>query len=113
MVSAMTAQGILYTVRGPRGSYFAIHDPATRRVWTERTEQAARAQASDMGMVLSAEETITHEELMRRTGREPAPVAPLQQPPSSKSAPAPQSTRENAPSTTSETAAAPLVLQDT
>src|SRR5215472_16484346 len=67
---AMASQGILYTVKGPRGSYFAIHDPATGRVWTERTEQAARAQALDMGVALVDDEVISHEELLRRTGRE-------------------------------------------
>ena len=70
----MASQGILYTVEGPRGSYYAIHDPATRRIWTERTEQAARAQAQDIGMVLVGEEIISHEELLRRTGREVPPT---------------------------------------
>jgi hypothetical protein len=75
----MAGQGILYTVKGPRGSYYAIHDPPSGRVWTERTEQAARAQALDMGIALVGDEVISHEELLRRTGREmpEASSAPL------------------------------------
>jgi hypothetical protein len=72
----MASQGILYTVKGPRGSYYAIHDPASRRVWTERTEQAARAQAGDMDIALVSDEIISHEELLRRTGRELPRIAP-------------------------------------
>jgi len=61
---------VLYTVNGPRGSYFAIHDPAVGRVWTDRTGHAARTRASELGLFLVAEESVTHEELMRRTGRD-------------------------------------------
>lgn len=60
---------VLYTVHGPRGSYFAIHDPSEGRVWTDRTAHAARTRANEMGLLLVAEEGVTHEELMRRTGR--------------------------------------------
>ena len=72
----MASQGVLYTVKGPRGNYYAIHDPATGRVWTERTEQAARAQALDMDIALVDDEIISHEELLRRTGREMPQVSP-------------------------------------
>jgi hypothetical protein len=61
---------VLYTVQGPRGSYFAIHDPATGRICTESSDPRARAQARDMGLVVVNEETITHQELLRRTGRD-------------------------------------------
>jgi len=61
---------ILYTVQGPRGSYFAIHDPATGRICTESSDPRARAQARDMGLIVVNEETITHPELLRRTGRD-------------------------------------------
>jgi hypothetical protein len=61
---------VLYTVRGPRGSYFAVHDPATGQVFTERTEQAARQQARDQNLILVSEEEISHQDLLRRTGRE-------------------------------------------
>jgi hypothetical protein len=78
--AAMGSHGILYTVEGPKGSYYAIHDPATGRVRTERTEQAARAQARKMGITLVADEIISHEELLRRTGREmPETSQPLAQ----------------------------------
>ena len=74
----MAAQGILYTVKGRRGSYFAIHDPATRRVWTERTERAARLQAEELGIEVVSEEIISHEQLLTRTGRDaPAPFTPF------------------------------------
>lgn len=66
----MASQGILYTVKGPRGSYYAIHDPATGLLRTERTEEAARAQARDMDIRLVDQEIVSHEELLRRTGRE-------------------------------------------
>ncbi|HSZ58927.1 MAG TPA: hypothetical protein VK797_25025 [Tepidisphaeraceae bacterium] len=74
--AAMGSHGILYTVEGPKGSYYAIHDPATGRVRTERTEQAARAQAQKMGITLVADEIISHEELLRRTGREMGGTSP-------------------------------------
>jgi len=60
----------LYTVQGPRGSYYAIHDPATGRICTESSDPRARAQARDMGLMVMHEETITHQELLRRTGRD-------------------------------------------
>ena len=61
---------VLYTVQGPRGSYFAVHDPATGRICTESSDPRARAQAREMGLVVTHEETISHQELLRRTGRE-------------------------------------------
>ena len=61
---------VLYTVQGPRGSYYAIHDPATGRICTESSDPRARAQARDMGLVVTHEETISHPELLRRTGRD-------------------------------------------
>jgi hypothetical protein len=41
---------VLYKVRRPNGSYFAIYDPQTGRLWTERSEPAARAQAQELGL---------------------------------------------------------------
>src|SRR5579859_1342552 len=61
---------VLCTVQGPRGSYFAIHDPSTGRICTESSDPRARAQARDMGLVVTHEEAITHQELLRRTGRD-------------------------------------------
>ena len=68
---------VLYTVQGPRGSYYAIHDPATGRICTESSDPRARAQARDMGLMVTHEESITHQELLRRTGRD-ADVAAAQ-----------------------------------
>jgi hypothetical protein len=59
----------LYKVRGPNGVYYAVHDPASGRVWTERSEQSARAQAHDAGLDLAPERSITHQALMQMTGR--------------------------------------------
>jgi hypothetical protein len=61
---------VLYTVQGPRGSYFAVHDPATGRICTESSDPRARAQAREMGLLVTHEETISHQELLRRTGRD-------------------------------------------
>jgi hypothetical protein len=61
---------VLYTVQGPRGSYYAVHDPASGRIFTESTDPRARAQAREKGLIVVNEETITHQELLRRTGRE-------------------------------------------
>ncbi len=68
---------VLYTVQGPRGSYYALHDPATGRICTESSDPRARAQARDMGLLVTHEESITHQELLRRTGRD-ADVAAVQ-----------------------------------
>jgi hypothetical protein len=63
----------LYRVTRTNGSYFAIHDPASSRLWTERSEQAARAQASELNLSLGAAKSIRHDELMRLLGRAAAP----------------------------------------
>lgn len=81
--ATMESKGVLYTVQGPRGTYFVVYDPAAGRIWTERTEHAARQQASEVGLVLTSEESVTHEEMLRRTGRAadvaPAPPRPVAQ----------------------------------
>jgi len=77
----MKAKGVLYTVEGSRGVYYAIHDPATSRVWTERTESAALAQARELGILIAAEELITADELLRRTGRDAPERMPMTQKP--------------------------------
>src|SRR4051794_26798207 len=64
----VTGGAVLYTVQGPRGSYYAIHDPATGRICTESSDPRARAQAREMGLIVVNEEKITHQELLRRTG---------------------------------------------
>ena len=63
----------LYRVTRTNGSYFAIHDPASGRLWTERSEQAARAQAAELNLSLGAARSIRHDELMRLLGRGAAP----------------------------------------
>src|SRR5579864_3375277 len=74
--------GILYKVRGPRGVYFAIHDPQSGRLWTERSAESARAQARELELAIESERSVTHHELMRLLGRDSAPAA---RPPSAKS----------------------------
>ena len=59
----------LYRVRRPnQGLYFGIFDPATQRIRTERTEQAAAAVAKEMGLQLEGEQEVTHEQWLRLTG---------------------------------------------
>jgi hypothetical protein len=59
----------LYRVRRPNlGLYFGIFDPATHRIRTERTEQAAAAVAAEMGLQLEGEQEVTHEQWLRLTG---------------------------------------------
>ncbi|HEY8751880.1 MAG TPA: hypothetical protein VIM11_28115 [Tepidisphaeraceae bacterium] len=62
--------GGLYKVRGPNAVYYAVHDPATGRLWTERSEHSARAQAQEAGLELAPERSITHQALMQLSGRE-------------------------------------------
>jgi hypothetical protein len=60
---------ILYRVQRPnQGIYFGIYDPATRRIRTERTEQAAAAVAHEMGLRLEGERDVTHDQWLRLTG---------------------------------------------
>lgn len=66
------ASTILYRVLRPNQSvYFGIYDPATRRIRTERTEQAAAAVADEMGLQLDGERDVTHDQWLRLTGRLP------------------------------------------
>lgn len=59
----------LYRVRRPnQGLYFGIFDPATHRIRTERTEQAAAAVAEEMGLKLEGEQEVTHDQWLRLTG---------------------------------------------
>jgi hypothetical protein len=60
----------LYRVRGPNGTYYAVYDPASGRMWTERSEQSARAQASEAGLELAPERSISHHALMQMSGRD-------------------------------------------
>jgi hypothetical protein len=65
--------GVIYKVRGPRGVYFAIHDPQAGRLWTERSVESARAQAQELKLTIDSERSVTHHELMRLLGRDSAP----------------------------------------
>jgi hypothetical protein len=59
----------LYRVHRPnQGLYFGVHDPATRRIRTERTEQAARAVADEMNLQLTGEQDVSHDQWLRLTG---------------------------------------------
>ncbi|HET6248273.1 MAG TPA: hypothetical protein VFE47_11290 [Tepidisphaeraceae bacterium] len=58
------APATLYTVNGPRGTYFAVRNHQTGKVWTERTEAAAVRQAADEQLAIVAGETIGHSQLL-------------------------------------------------
>lgn len=80
----------LYRVRGPNGTYYAVFDPETGRLWTERSEHSARAQAEDAGLELAPERAITHQALMELSGRDtggPRPKVSMSAP---RVAPAPE-----------------------
>lgn len=75
------ASTILYRVLRPNQSlYFGIYDPATRRIRTERTEQAAAAVADEMGLQLDGEREVTHDQWLRLTGRLPEEEVPHEEP---------------------------------
>ena len=61
----MNTRGVLYTVRGPRAVYYALRNEETGRVWTERTELAARDQANELAITIVNEAEITQDELVR------------------------------------------------
>jgi len=80
----------LYKVRGPNAVYHAVYDPASGRLWTERSEHSARAQAQDAGLELAPERSITHQALMQLSGRETAiPAEPSRARPESLQSPQP------------------------
>jgi hypothetical protein len=71
------ADATLFEVQTARGNVYAIHDPSTGMVWTERTEQAARLLAADKGLSVTLEKTISQEQLLTLTGRDaPRPHSP-------------------------------------
>ncbi|MDB5331990.1 MAG: hypothetical protein JWP03_3141 [Phycisphaerales bacterium] len=82
------ADATLFEVRTVRGIVYAIHDPSTGMVWTERTEQSARLLAADKGLAITLKKSISQDGLLALSGRDvqrPAskPSA-VQQPPRSK-----------------------------
>jgi len=54
----------LYTVAGPRGTYFAVRSHDTGAILTERTEAAAAAMANEQDFVIVDQLEITHAELL-------------------------------------------------
>jgi len=54
----------IYTVHGPRGVYYAVHNHHTGKIWTERTELAAEEQAADEGLALIDSKEIDHASLL-------------------------------------------------
>ena len=58
------APATFYTVKGPRGIYYAVRNHHTGKVWTERTELAAQRQADDEQLAIVASETIGHSQLL-------------------------------------------------
>ena len=75
----MGSNATLYEVQGAHGTVYvyAIHDVESGMLWTERSEQAARALAKEKGLTVTAAETITRKQLLRLMGQEveesPAP----------------------------------------
>jgi hypothetical protein len=59
-----------------KGAVYALLDVASGMIWTERSEQAARQLATDKRLTVIDEQAISHEELLRLIGHEPAPKAP-------------------------------------
>lgn len=47
-----------------RGEYYAVRNHDTEKIWTERTELAARQQAQDEGLEIVASEKIDHVHLL-------------------------------------------------
>ena len=60
----------LYRVRGPNGTYYAVFDPETGRLWTERSDHSARAQAEDAGLELARAGDHAPGVLMELSGRD-------------------------------------------
>jgi hypothetical protein len=58
------AHATFYTVNGPRGEYYAVRNHETKKIWTERTELAARQQARDERLEFVGEEAIDHIHLL-------------------------------------------------
>ena len=94
----------LYEVKTPSGSIYAVHDPASRMVWTERTEHAARDLARDKRLTLVPAGQITREQLVALMGHE----QPSSSPSAAGAAPAPAATPAPAQSWASPQAWAPL-----
>ena len=79
------APATFYIVNGPRGEYYAVRNHQTGKVWTERTESAAKQQASDENLALVATETIDHRHLLDLMVAQGSPMRPTAgQPPPTK-----------------------------
>src|SRR4051794_4860318 len=59
---------VLYTVCGPRGSYYAVHNPGSGRLFPEAVRHAARAQAQRTAVPVMAEETLARQKRLPGTG---------------------------------------------
>jgi hypothetical protein len=76
-MSSSMKEAQLYGVRSARGDViFAIFDPESQWVWTERSESAARQVATEKGYQLVEGGEITHTDLLALIGQKPAPPAP-------------------------------------
>ena len=54
----------LFTVSGPRGTYYAVRDEETGAVLTERTESAASAMADERDLLIVDRREVGHAELI-------------------------------------------------
>ncbi|HZL37000.1 MAG TPA: hypothetical protein VFC78_16895 [Tepidisphaeraceae bacterium] len=76
------AEADLYTVRTSHGTVYAIVDPTSGAVWTERTEAAALRLAEERGIPVGFKGEIAHSDLLRLMGHaEPEPYRPAAQAP--------------------------------
>lgn len=70
------AEARLYEVRTPRGTVYAVYEIGTSRFWTERADAVAREVARERGLTLVDEQSITLDEFLRLTGRQPIEPVP-------------------------------------
>ena len=54
----------LFTVNGPRGSYYAVRNHDTGTIVTERTESAAASLANEQDLLIVDQREISHAELL-------------------------------------------------
>src|SRR6476469_9644641 len=74
----MASQAKLYEVEGQHGTIYvyALHEPQTGMLWTERTEKAARSLADEKKLTIIEQLTISRRELLRLMGQEPPEETP-------------------------------------
>lgn len=64
----------LFTVNGPQGRYFAIHNHDTGAVITRPTESGAAALANEQDLLIVDQREISHAKLQELSGAEQTPA---------------------------------------